>query len=250
MDALDTSEATTTPLMCAVELDMPKMVQIILDANTNVNLRTSKMGLQITAKNENLYIIQKLLLASADVNNDAKNSTTPLQEISMRHPDSFRIVLQHPTNDHATFKSLADEGYGKKPPSSLTYPLCTKIQALLVDTIIEAGADVNAPPSSDGGRTALHVSAIRGDVRMVEHLPSKGADINASPADAQGRTVLQAAVAKGSANLVRLLLENGTNVNALPSGKGGQSALAAAIERNDVEILQILLGAGADFSTS
>ncbi|ERF76371.1 hypothetical protein EPUS_07078 [Endocarpon pusillum Z07020] len=228
LDALDTREETTTPLMCAVEFDRPEMVQIILDANADVNLRTSKTELQFAVENQNLHIIQKLFLVGADANNSAENSTTPLQEFSMRHPDSFRIFHQHLIDDHATFRSLACEFVGS--PSLLTYPPCTGIQAFqvrLVDTLIEAGADVNAPPSSKGGRTALQASAERGDVRMVEHLLSKGADIDASPAEVAGRTALQAAVAEGSANLVRLLLENGADVNAVPSEKGGQSALAA-----------------------
>ena len=61
----------------------------------------------------------------------------------------------------------------------------------LVKMLLDAGADVNAPPAkSYRAKTALQAAAERGNVELVRMLLDAGANVNAPPAADDGRTVL------------------------------------------------------------
>ena len=61
----------------------------------------------------------------------------------------------------------------------------------LVKMLLNAGADVDAPPAkSYRAKTALQAAAERGNVELVGMLLDAGANVNAPPAADDGRTVL------------------------------------------------------------
>ena len=106
---------------------------------------------------------------------------------------------------------LADlECYGASQPD---YPTFTPLQLAverpdmdLVVRLLSAGANINAPASSDRGATALQIAAIKGYTGIVHRLIERAADINAPRAAFGGRTALEGAAERGRLDIVQLLL--------------------------------------------
>jgi ankyrin repeat protein len=116
----------------------------------------------------------------------------------------------------------------------------------LIEILLDAGADINAPPPQEWGRTALQAAAMNGNIELVQILLDASADINAPPAEEWGYTVLQAAAKTGNIELVQILLDAGADINAPTSQERGRTALQAAAEKGNIELVEILLNAGAE----
>jgi ankyrin repeat protein len=146
-----------------------------------------------------------------------------------------------------------------------------------IDTLIEAGADVNAyyatlgtalissaryankkwsyllldlgaDPHLIGGPygSALHAAARDGELAVVERLLDEGADVNLV-AGKYGHILQAACNPRGDVDYlpcVRLLIQRGSDVNA----RGGkyETALQSAAKRGKLEAVTILLDHGAD----
>jgi len=78
-----------------------------------------------------------------------------------------------------------------------------------VATLIEFGADVNAPSSGRHTETPLHWAASSDDVAVLDTLIDLGGDIEASGAVIGGGTPLADAVAFGQWHAARRLIEHG-----------------------------------------
>lgn len=111
---------------------------------------------------------------------------------------------------------------------------------IAVQLLLDAGADINAQGGLYG--TALQTASANGHLFIVKTLLEARADVNAQ----SGRfgNALQAASANGYSLIVKTLLEAGADVN-IQSGYYG-NALQAASVYGDLEVVQILLDAGAD----
>ena len=152
---------------------------------------------------------------------------------------------------------------GVNPNSPIGYQNTTPLQYIarlgdieLVRILLDAGADVNAPPTGSVGQdkhTALQAAAKGGNLELVQILLDAGADVNAPPETTNltctnhGYTALQAAALTGNIELVQLLLHAGADVNAPPSDFGYMAIQAAAIGGN-IALFQILLNAGANIN--
>lgn len=60
----------------------------------------------------------------------------------------------------------------------------------VVETLLAAGADVDAPGGNNGGQTALALASGAGHLNIVRYLVSAGADINHPPYRYYGRNTL------------------------------------------------------------
>lgn len=98
----------------------------------------------------------------------------------------------------------------------------------LVNYLLAAGAEFNAPAAENGGRTALQFAAEVGHERIVQALIAKGTDLNARAAPTNGRTALQAAAGGGHLAVVVLLIARGAEINGEPGRLHGLTALQAA----------------------
>ncbi|KAH8205298.1 hypothetical protein TruAng_000545 [Truncatella angustata] len=117
----------------------------------------------------------------------------------------------------------------------------------VIERLLTAGADVNAKPAYEYGRTALQAAAEGGHLNVVERLLATGADINA-PAGMHGRTALQAAAKGGHLDVVERLLAAGADVNAEPARMHGRTALQAAAKGGHLSVVERLLASGADIN--
>jgi hypothetical protein len=117
-------------------------------------------------------------------------------------------------------------------------------QVNIIKRLLASGADVNAAPAWDFGRTALQAAAEGGHLDVIERLLASGADINA-PAGKYGITVLQAAARGGHPDVIDRLLASRADVNAAPAWDSGQKALQAATQEGYLNIVSELKLAGA-----
>ncbi len=117
----------------------------------------------------------------------------------------------------------------------------------VVNRLLTANADVNAAAADYYGRTALQAAAERGHLKVVNRLLTANAEVNA--ANEQGFTVLQATAASGHLEVVNRLLTANVDVNA-PAGYYGRTALQAAAERGHLEVVNRLLTANADVNAA
>lgn len=95
----------------------------------------------------------------------------------------------------------------------------------IVDCLLKAGAEVNAPPARQRGGTALQLAAAHGHIGLVRHLIDLGADVNAPPTEREGRTALEGAAECGRLDIVKLFLCHG----ALTTGVGRHHYLRATL---------------------
>ena len=109
----------------------------------------------------------------------------------------------------------------------------------IVRALIDARADVNAPPASSAGATAAQVAAIIGHMGVMRFLIERGADINAPAAELMGRTALEGAAEYGRLDMVQLLLGKGV----ITDGTGRKAfvrAIVLAEERGHYVVARIL----------
>ncbi|OAR01801.1 hypothetical protein LLEC1_07687 [Akanthomyces lecanii] len=111
----------------------------------------------------------------------------------------------------------------------------------VVELLLDAGADVNAPPAPTKGYTALQGAVGKDNVRLVKLLLSRGANVNGPASPEHGATALQRAVLIGSMPIFVLLVQQGADVNAPASSVGGRTALEAAAENGRLDMAFILL---------
>ncbi|KUL82105.1 hypothetical protein ZTR_10068 [Talaromyces verruculosus] len=116
----------------------------------------------------------------------------------------------------------------------------------IVEYLIQVGADVNTPAAELGGRTVLQKAAEQGQEDIVELLVKKKADVNCQADNNEGRTALQAAAEKGAENIVKFLVEAKANVNAPAAEVGGRTALQAAAEQGHKAVAECLVKARAN----
>jgi ankyrin repeat protein len=120
--------------------------------------------------------------------------------------------------------------------------------AAAAETLLDAGADVNATDST--GRTSLTLAAVRGNVEIAQMLLEAGADLESKTDD--GYTALEFAVINGHVEIVQLLIEAGVDLTAKNCYYGAVNRwheetwlITAAIQGN-AEIVQHLVDVGMD----
>ncbi|KAI0839294.1 ankyrin [Hypoxylon sp. FL0890] len=88
-------------------------------------------------------------------------------------------------------------------------PLQAAVERCRIDAImqlLEAGANINAPPSCTRGATCLQIAAITGHIGIARMLLDRGANVNAPRARFYGRTAIEGAAENGRLDVVKLLL--------------------------------------------
>jgi uncharacterized protein len=112
----------------------------------------------------------------------------------------------------------------------------------MADQLIRAGARVAARTRE--GVTPLQLAATNGNAALIDRLLKAGADPNA-PLTASGDTALMIAARTGKPDAIRVLIEANASVNAKESW-GGTTPLMWAVSEGHTEAARLLIGAGAD----
>lgn len=174
-------------------------------------------------------------------------------------------MLRHAVSEGNFYKcsALLDTGvpidaYGQSRMSSLqTAALAGHL--ILVQYLLDRGANVNLPAHDDGGRTALQAAVSKGNLDLIECLLDAGADVTAPAAKDRGHTVLEATatltpsfaefepstdgMGRNRVLVFKRLLALGAPVNR-PNDAPGQ-VLHGLIRTSRSECLKLALRAGA-----
>lgn len=112
----------------------------------------------------------------------------------------------------------------------------------LTELLIRAGARVSA--TNQAGATPLLLATVNGNAAIVERLIMAGADPNA-PLTKFGDTAIMMASRTGKVEAVQVLLDHGAQVDAKESW-GGTTALMWAVSERHSDVAKLLIGRGAD----
>ncbi|KAK0508381.1 hypothetical protein JMJ35_009465 [Cladonia borealis] len=254
IDAFDGSFGTA--LHRAVFNDDVESVQILIDAGADMEATAKDLAyeneyynfllrtpIQQASLEGNAEIVQVLVNEGADVNAFGWDGYDDLDawEEYRRHQWKATIRLRTPTGAHVDLK-----GFGDTP-----FQMAAALdEAKIMQILRTHGADVNAPATDEGGKTALQAAVRAGNYELVRNLLVSGSDINAAASLSEGRTALQAAAESGNGDLAKFLIEAGADVNADASPESGRTSLQAAVEHGHVEMVSMLLNEGADVNGS
>jgi ankyrin repeat protein len=112
----------------------------------------------------------------------------------------------------------------------------------LADLLIRNGAKVSV--ATVAGATPLQLAAVNGSAVLLDRLIAAGADPNA-PLTRSGDTALMIASRTGKVDAVRMLLDHGAKVNTQETW-GGTTALMWAVSEKHPEVTKVLIERGAD----
>ncbi|KAI3541993.1 hypothetical protein CSPX01_07220 [Colletotrichum filicis] len=164
-------------------------------------------------------------------------------ELGARTETRRRVAeVEHPSDDELEHESL----HGAKTPLQLAAYL-DEVEAARL--LLKYGADINAHPSDEYGRTALQAATCNFREQcghaMLQLLLSFDTDINAPPAKKGGLTALQGAAISGDLGTVKMLLERGADINAPAAAEDGRTAIEGAAEHGRLDMVEFLLENGA-----
>ena len=158
----------------------------------------------------NCDIISTIIEAGADVKaKSGRSEESPLHTLMRTRdsPEIAKVLLQRGARVNET------TAHGETVLQIATR--WSKIN--MIQTLIDAGANLNVPAGPRCGRTALQNATEMGSLEIVRLLLSQGADVNAPAGYEKGITVLQGGMRKGILKMVLELLEAGANIKAAPA---------------------------------
>lgn len=159
---------------------------------------------------------------------DFKKQTPLLIALAQKNDQIVELLLQN----HACPNAF--DGYGH----SLLYLMCSVGNHLMVQKLINAGADLNIHNQNPEAHTPLISSIIRGDRTLTELLLSQGADPNVKCGIDQTSALQVAVQDQEDPNLVALLIEHGADKEEVDVQ--GYSLYDIALVLNKTAILQEL----------
>lgn len=223
-----------TALQAAAAEGHLKIVERLLVAKADVNARAGypsrHTALQLAAANGHLEVVERLLIAKADVNALPEPAYLHLGQISTRgFGETVDRLLATKTNIY----SLAKFGY-------------TRLQVATIQGYLESAERLLATKDtlSRSGHTALRETIMQCHRYFLERIIAANADVNTPryPAKLFQPTPLQAAAAEGHLEIVETLLAT-TNDNM--TLRGGHSVTKLASVNSYLEMVERLLAKGA-----
>lgn len=251
-----TTKDRKTALMIAAKNGDLRTVRTLLSKNVSVDQpdSTGLTALIYATTNlspQNLEIVEMLLKKGADINllvSDSKGgcSTALINAAATRNLPLVKFLLNNKANINLACPNGINAFRAAIPSGG--YPFSNDRNEIL-ETLLAAGADVNAADSS--GQTNLMFAASRENWTAVGLLLKKGALIN--DRDKNGNTALMYIPYWGENYLLKFLLENGADPNAVRVIKYGNGVaddcetplMRAAISDKSEESIQLLVNYGA-----
>lgn len=186
------------------------------------DLRTT---LHLAAVEGNLKVVEALIEEGADVNVKDRWGQTPLQDaVNMGHGQVVELMQKHGAKlDYAD-------------PSALLCGAASAGDLKKMKQLIDNGIDPNC--GDYDARSAFHLAAAEGKLKVVDYLLSVGADVNIQ--DRWNGTPLEDAVKSGQEVCAMMLLEH----NAKLRMGFIANALCEAAGEGDLNLLRMLVNAG------
>uniref|UniRef100_A0A0B7K9G5 Clr5 domain-containing protein n=1 Tax=Bionectria ochroleuca TaxID=29856 RepID=A0A0B7K9G5_BIOOC len=235
-----------SPLQLAAQANNSEMIQYLLQCNADMNDLPTLEIIERSPLDSNLLWGEYETPLSYAVLGDNLQTATLLLE-SGANPDGVSLY-GHTALGAACTKENLDMvklllAYGATPMGSElgSTPLQLAIlhkDHIFVDSLLQKGADVNAPPYFEGGRTALQAAAETGNVPLFKRLVKMGADINLPAATENGMSCLQAAMLSGNDEIIDMILQYG--------GAATVDSILCAVKIRSFKMVDFLMGVGAD----
>jgi len=228
-----------TAIQAAAEGGHIEILRTLRDLGADVNAKASPIGgrtcLQAASENGDVEMIRLLLKFYAEVNAPAagERGRTALQAASeFGSPASVDILLKAGADINAAPSPLKGVSclYG-----AIRYNMLTRARRLLVT------AD---PDGATSRHSPIVKAAQRGRFELVQSLIEAGADVNALGQKANTEFALQAAVSSGNIKCIRILLQAQANPNA-STAFNPLKPLELAVEGNRIDLVSLLLANGA-----
>ncbi|GAP83072.2 putative ankyrin repeat-containing domain protein [Rosellinia necatrix] len=196
-----------SPLSLAAGCITPREFQAILELRGH-GFEVDKLTWVEIARKGNLALAQALL------DNNRKDNIWNEAHSRYRLPNPLTIAMKHRNKELVVLFSAIGVSVNQ---SALPFELDrSPIQEAaeqgdmeIVEWLVDAGANIDAPPARRRGGTALQLAAAKGHIGLVKYLIDLGADVNASPAEYEGRTALEGAAEHGRLDTLSLLLSSG-----------------------------------------
>jgi ankyrin repeat protein len=211
-----------TALRAAVVSGKEATVDALIAAGADANLMVSKDGsreqgpkpiLYLALELKNRPILQRLLVAGAEVNLDVENRLRALTlAVESGDESVVQLLVDNGAAIHAPGRKFPNTNYLQDNIASALHMACSKGHEVVAKLLIDCGADVN-----------LEVK----DSTYKEHTT---------------RTPLQVAACKGFLSIVKLLVLSGAEID---SCNCHGTALTNAVEENQVAVIKELLASGA-----
>jgi ankyrin repeat protein len=223
------------------------------DVNAAPSPRAGSTAIQIAAHNDHIEVVRYLLRVGAEINADpSRNGGKTVLEVVVscaspsQRAELFHYLLSQGANIN---RSLAQKTF-RDWASILSIMIKKFASTELISSALDAGADVDELGEGHGARTPLQAATENGQTAIIEMLLAHGANINVPPSSDYGRTALQAICSHAApkADLVKQFLDKGADVNAPPSLQRGLTAIQGAAIQGRMEIALLLLDAGADLN--
>jgi ankyrin repeat protein len=218
-----------TPLHLAIEANQPQIINHLLShSDTDVNYcdRRGWTALTRAVLDGNTELVQ-MLLAREDVDIQASKVTEPEVLESYYHDQVMK--LPHNLLLCLGLTSLSLWGAADSGDRDTVLAL---LQAR------HSSLQLNAHYGSHE-RTALHVAALSGHVKIVELLLQQH-DIDVNATDCDGRTALIIAANAGQCAVVEILLQH-TDVKVNVFDSNGWTALTCSVDEGHADIVRMLL---------
>ena len=258
-----------TALQAAARANNYELVLKLLVYGSKINAAAGPSGgrtaLQAAAESGNVELAEFLIEAGADVNADAspERGRTSLQAgVEHGYVEMVLMLLNEGADVNGSAATIAG---GLTALQAALWPFDEndeepdvwrneQAQNVILEALFDAGADLNAPSSPQGGMTTIVGAVLSGRPDLVRWCLLRGSDPNIS---AGGTTALGAAVVRGLDDLVTLLVEAGADINAhcemyYPGISAYActlwTALHVAARTGRIEIANLLLQAGAEMN--
>ncbi len=227
----------STPLYLATQNGHEKVVEILVNNGSNVNLPNKRgvVPLHVASQNGLEKVVEILVNSGSNVNQPDEKGFTPLHSASQF---GYEKIVQMFLNEGAKINQ------GNKDGSTPLGLASENGHEKVVEILISQGADVNQP--DEKGFISLHWAAQNGHEKVAEILINNGSNVN--QAGAGGVTPLYMACQKGHEKVVEILINNGSNVN--QAVEGGYTPLYMACQKGHEKVVKMLLDKGADVNQS
>lgn len=205
----------------AAQGDVAK-VKEMLQADPSLAQSTDESGLSVILK-ATYYgkrdVVEALLASGVELN--------LFEAAATGQSDRVRALLEE---DHALINSYSPDGF---TPLSLAVFFG---HPATVDTLLAAGAEVNAASRETMKLTPLASAMATAQNEIARTLIAHGANVNAK--GESDLTPLHTAAARGNIEAATLLLDNGADLNATTTD--GKKPISYAEERNHPEMVEFL----------